>query len=83
MDLSEMSRFSVVVVVFSTSCLETGDSECKGEVEGDVEGDLLLEWVLDLNSLTIHSSSPPSSTKYVEGPKIGSTIRGITTQSEP
>ena len=81
MDLSEMFRFSVVVVVFSTSHLEIGDSECEGEVEGDDEGDLLLEWVMDLNSLAIHSSGPPSSAKYVEAPKIGSTTRGIPTRS--
>ena len=59
-----MFRSSTVVVVFSTSRLEFGDSECDGEVRGDVEGDLLSEWILDLGLLAIHSSGPSSSTKY-------------------
>ena len=52
-----------------------------GEVEGVDEGDLLSEWYLDFDLGAIHSSCPPSSAKYVEGPKIGSTTRGIPTQS--
>jgi len=78
-----MFKFAAVVVVFSTSRLMFIDSECDGEVEGYVEDDLLSEWVLDLDLLAIHSSRPPSSTKYVEAPKIGSTTRGITTRSGP
>jgi len=70
-------------VVFSTSSLIFNDSECDGEVGGDVEGDLLSKWVLDLDLLAIHSLGPPSSTKYVEAPKIVSTTRGITTRSGP
>jgi len=53
-----MFRFLVVVVVFSTSRLEIGDSECEGEDGEVVEGDLLSEWAIDLNSLSIHSSWP-------------------------
>ena len=52
-----------------------------GEVGGVDEGDLLSEWHLDFDLVAIHSSCPPSSAKYVEGPKIGSTTRGIPTRS--
>lgn len=52
-----------------------------GEVRGVDEGDLLSEWYLDFDLVSIHSSCPPSSAKYVEGPKIGSTTRGIPTRS--
>ena len=63
----------------------TWDSEFKfsGEVGGVDEGDLLSEWYLDFDLGAIHSSSPPSSAKYVEAPKIGSTTRGIPTRSGP
>ena len=52
-----------------------------GEVGGVDEGDLLSEWHLDFDLVAIHSSCPPSSAKYVEGPEIGSTKRGIPTRS--
>ena len=52
-----------------------------GEVGGVDEGDLLSEWHLDFDLVSIHSSCPPSSAKYVEGPEIGSTTRGIPTRS--
>ena len=52
-----------------------------GEVGGVDEGDLLSEWHLDFDLVSIHSSGPPSSAKYVEGPEIGSTTRGIPTRS--
>jgi len=78
-----MLGFVEVVVVLSTSRSRFKDSKCDGEFRGDVEGDLLSEWYLDLDLLAIHSSSPPSSTKYVEAPKIGSTTRGIPTQYRP
>ena len=63
--------------------METYDPGFKlaGEVGGVDEGDLLSEWHLDFDSVAIHSSCPPSSAKYVEGPKIGSTTRGIPTRS--
>ena len=48
-----------------------------------MEGDLLLEWSIGFGLITIHSSGPPSSAKYVEAPKIGSTTRGIPTRSGP
>ena len=51
-----------------------------GEVGGVDEGELLSEWYLDFDLGAIHSSCPPSSAKYVEGPKIGSTTRGIPTR---
>jgi len=57
--------------------------KCNGEVGGDGEGDLLSEWYLDLDLLAIHSACAPSSTKYVEAPKIGSTTRGIPARSGP
>lgn len=78
-----MFRFSVVVVAFSTSCLKIRDSECEGEVGRDVERDLLSEWAMDLNSLTIHSSGPPSSTKNVDASKIAASTSGKTTRSRP
>ena len=61
----------------------TSDSGFKrtGEVGGVDEGDLLSEWYLDFDLGAIHSLCPPSSTKYVEGPEIGSTTRGIPTRS--
>ena len=52
-----------------------------GEVGGVDEGNLLSEWYSDFDLVAIHSSCPPSSTKYVEGPEIGSTTRGIPTRS--
>ena len=51
-----------------------------GEVGGVDEGDLLSEWYLDFDLVAIHSSCPPSA-KYVEGPEIRSTTRGIPTWS--
>ena len=51
------------------------------EVGGVDEGDLLSEWYLDFDLGAIHSLGPPSSAKYVEAPKIGSTTRGIPTRS--
>jgi len=59
------------------------DSKCNGEVGGDGEGDLLSKWYLDLDFLAIHNLGPPTSAKYVEAPKIGSTTRGIPTRSGP
>ena len=73
----------VVVVVLLTSRSRLKDSKCDGEVEEDGEGDLLLEWYLDFDLGVIHSSCPPSSAKYVEALKIGSTTRGIPTRSGP
>ena len=70
-------------VLLSTSGSRFKISECDGEVGEDGEGDLLSEWYLDLDLLSIHSLGPPSSTKYVEALKIGSTIRGIPTRSRP
>ena len=40
-----------------------------GEAGGVDEGDLLSEWYLDFDLGAIHSSGPPSSAKYVEGPE--------------
>ena len=51
------------------------------EVGGVDDGDLLVEWYLDFDLGAIHSSCPSSSAKYVEGPEIGSTTRGIPTRS--
>jgi len=75
-----MSGFVVAVDAPTTS---NSGFKCNGEVGGDGEGDLLSEWCLDLDLLAIHSSCPPSSAKYVEAPKIGSTTRGIPTRSGP
>ena len=72
-----------MAVVFSTSGSRFKNSICDGEVGEDGEGDLLSEWFLDFDLLSIHSSGPPSSAKYVEAPKIGSTTRGIPTRSGP
>ena len=72
-----------VVVVLSTFGSRFKYSKRDGEVGGDGGGNLLLEWYLDLDLLAIHSSGPPSSTKYVEASKIGSTTRGIHTRSRP
>jgi len=69
------------VFFFSTSRLGIGDLECEREVGGDGEGVLLLEWLVDLDLLSIHSHGPPSSAKYVEGSKIIASTRGITTRS--
>jgi len=79
-DWSEMSGSVAVVDTRATS---NSGFKCNGEVGGDGEGDLLSEWYSDLDSLAIHSSGPPSSAKYVEAPKIGSTRRGIPAQSGP
>jgi len=35
-----------------------------------LEGELLLEWLVDLGWLALHSHGPPSSAKNVEAPKI-------------
>ena len=35
-----------------------------------MEEDLLLEWIVDLDFLAIHSSCPPSSAKNVDASKI-------------
>ena len=72
-DCSEMSG---CVVAVDTRATSNSGFKCNGEVGGDGEGDLLSEWYLDLDLLAIHSSGPLSSTKYVEAPKIRSTIRG-------
>ena len=50
------------------------------EVREVNEGDLLSEWYLDFDLVAIHSLCPPSSAKYVEGPEIRSTTRGIPTR---
>jgi len=44
-----------VVLFFSTSRLGIRALECEGKVGGDGEGILLLEWLEDLDLLTIHS----------------------------
>ena len=59
-----MSGFVATVDALATS---NSGFKCNGEVGGDGEGDLLSEWYFDLDLLAIHSSGPPSSTKYVEG----------------
>jgi len=82
-DLSDVFRFLVVIVDFSTSLLKIGDLECHGEVGGDVEGDLLSEWSMDLDLLTIHSSCTPSSTKNVDASKITASTSGKTTWFGP
>lgn len=69
------------VAVVDTRATSNSGFNHTGEVEGVDEGDLLLEWYLDFDLGAIHSSCPPSSTKYVEGPKIESTTRGIPTRS--
>ena len=71
------------VAAVGTRATSNSGFKCNGEVGGDGEGDLLSEWYSDLDLLAIHSSGPPSSAKYVEAPKIGSTTRGIPTQSGP
>ena len=73
-----MSGFVAAVDIRATS---NSRFKCNGEVRGDGEGDLLLEWYSDLYLLAIHSSDPPSSAKYFEAPKIGSTTRGIPARS--
>lgn len=40
---------------FTNSRLGFGDLECDREVRGDGEGILLLEWLSDLDFLSIHS----------------------------
>jgi len=79
-DCFEMSGSVAVVDTRATS---NSGFKCNGEVREDGEGDLVSEWYSNLDSLAIHSSGPPSSAKYVEAPKIGSTTRGIPTQSRP
>ena len=74
---------STMVVVFSTSGLETRDLAFEGEVRGEVEGDLLSEWAISLDFLTIHSSFPPSSAKNVDASKIAASTSGKTTRSRP
>ena len=69
------------VAVMDTRATPNSGFNRTREVGGVDEGDLLLEWYLDFDLVAIHSSGPPSSAKYVEGPKIGSTTRGIPTQS--
>jgi len=47
------------------------------EVRGDKEGELVLEWSFDLGFLAIHGgSSPPSSAKNVDAPKIFTSTLG-------
>ena len=43
------------IVVFTTSRLGLEELECDREVGGDGEGFLLLEWLTDLDFLSIHS----------------------------
>jgi len=69
------------VAVVDTRATSNSGVNRIGEVEGVGEGDLLSEWHLDFELGAIHSSSPPSISRYVEGPKIGSTTRGIPTRS--
>ena len=71
------------VVVVDTRATSNSEFNRTGEVGVVDEGDLLSEWYLDFDLGAIHSSGPPSSAKYVEAPKIGSTTRGIPTQSGP
>lgn len=54
-----------IVFSLSTSHLKIGDLECEGEVGGDDEGFLLFKWPMNLDLISIHNSSPPSSTKNV------------------
>ena len=77
---SEILGYVAAVIIRPTS-----DSEfkCTEENGGFDEGDLLSEWYLDFDLGAINSSGPPSSAKYVEAPKIGSTTRGISTRSGP
>jgi len=75
-------RVCSTAVVLSTFGSRFKDSKWDGEVGGDGEGNLLLEWYLDLD-LPFTVWGPPSSAKYVEALKIGSTTRGIPTQSGP
>ena len=83
MDLSNMFKFLVVVVIFSTSRFEIGDLEWEGEVGEDNEGDLLSEWAMVLDLISIHSSCPPSSAKNVDASKIVASTLGKTTRSGP
>ena len=71
------------VAVVDTRATSNSRFNRVGEVEGVDEGVLLSEWYLDLDLLSIHSSGPPSSAKYVEAPKIGSTTRAIPARSGP
>ena len=77
---SKILGYVAVVIIRPSS-----DSEfkCSEKVGGVDEGDLLSEWYLDFDLGAIHSSGPPSSAKYVEAPKIGSTTRGIPTWFGP
>jgi len=45
------------LIFFANSCLGLGDLECFREVGGDGEGFLLLEWLVDLDLLAIHSQA--------------------------
>ena len=79
----DCSEISGCVAAVDTQATSNSGFKCNGEVGGDDEGDLLSEWYSDLDLLAIHSSGPPSSAKYVEALKIGSTTRGIPTRSGP
>ena len=72
--------FEYVAVVDTRATSNSGFNHV-GEFEGVDEGVLLSEWYLDVALGAIHSSCPPYSAKYVEGPEIGSTTRGIPTRS--
>ena len=73
-----ISWSEIVGYVAAVDTRATSNSEFNrtGEVGGVDEGDLISEWYLDFDLGAIHSSGPPSSAKYVEAPKIGSTTRG-------
>ena len=75
--------YDIFEYVAAVDARATSSSEFNhiGEVGGVGEGDLLSEWYLDFDLCAIHSSGPPSSAIYVEGPEIGSTTRGIPTRS--
>ena len=77
------SEISGCVAAIDTRATSDSGFKYTGEVEGDDEGDLLSEWYLDFDLGAIHSSGPPSSAKYVEGPEIGSTTREIPARSGP
>lgn len=82
-NISKIGWGWAVIVLLSSSRLKTRVLTCKGEVGGGVEGDLLLEWVVDLGFLAIHSSCPPSSTKNVDASKITTSTSGKTTKFGP
>jgi len=71
------------VAAVDTRATSVSGFKRSAEVRGVDEGNLLSEWYLDFDLGAIHSLGPPSSAKYVEAPKIGSTTRGIPARSGP